>query len=347
MTENDYGAYRYSALHAAPARKKENKKTAVFELTRFHPGHLGSEIPLSLRIEPAPVKVESDGIALQRDKHGFWVLPHAPGKTMPAFYEWLKDSKETSARMPGLKFELLPEKELKQFRIRLTNNTGKSLKNLYLQLSLPPKWIDNKQTVIRKNLKNGDTAEFSFDTSKIMDDPDFSEGIYHFIARLDFDGGRIYRTISRKGTSAGEGIHILLRHLGPFPKAALTDQLKNELSLPGKLEPVEYQGTRYNWKQYSSTAFNRYSFDLRSRDYQNRELVCPAVAEFIMPEDGEVRIAMYCGTEFYCNGTFIGKTRRHYKVQAKKGRNRLYFPHAAVYESVVIYPPGKLVAPEE
>jgi hypothetical protein len=56
---------------------------------------------------------------------------------------------------------------------------------------------------------------------------------------------------------------------------------------------------------------------------------------------------MYRGTEFYCNGTLVGTSRRHYKVQAKKGRNRIYIPHAAVYESIVIYPPGKFVLPEE
>lgn len=347
LTENEYGAYHYSFLHAGLRKSGNGTNSISYELTRFSPGHLGSGIPLSVQITPAPLRAELNGIQLARDGNGFWLLPHDPGKNLPEIFEWLKDSREQSERFPGLKFEFNTNDTMTEFSVRLTNQTGKDLKDLHLQLSLPPKWNQQRQTVSADLLGNGNSKEWTFDAGKVSEDPDFSEGIYWMIARLDFDGGRIYRTITRKGTEAGDGIHSLLRHLGPFPKEALGVDLVQKLSLPGILEPVIWDGKRYLWKQYRSSEFNRYSFDLRDRAYQDRSLVCPAVAEFIMPEDGDVKIAMYHGTEFYCNGEFVGKQRRHYTVKAKKGRNRLFFPHAANYESIVIFPPGKLIAPEE
>lgn len=346
MTENEYGAYRYSMLHADLQKKKQRGNTAFFEITRFQPGYLGAAIPLTFRIKPTPEKVKVGGIVLKQAPNGYWQLPHAAGKSMPKFYEWLKDSCK-SGKMPGLQFDLFVNKDLQKFTLRLNNKTGKALNDIHLQLSLPPKWLEPKKTYSLAKLDAGKSFEHTFDAGKKLEDPDFSEGIYHFIARLDFEGGRIYRTKSVNGTKAGEGIHTFLRYLGPFPKAALTKDLTAELSLPNKLEPITWQGKVYPWKKYSSTVYNRYSFDLRDHAYRNKTLVCPAVAEFNMDADGEVRIAMYRGTELYCNGAFVGKQRRHYKIKAKKGRNRLFLPHAAVYESIVIYPPAEFVHPQE
>lgn len=347
MTENEYGAYRYSFLHGDLRKVATDGKEVTFEITRFTPASLGALTSLHASFEPKPMRLEVNGVEAKLNEGGFWVLAHDADKVMPSAYEWLQDDNSTSEKFQGVSFELIPDQQMENLKLVLKNQGTASLKNIRLQITLPPKWKNSRRIYDVVELKAGEVIEKTEALGEFNSDPDYSEGTYYFIARADFDGGRIYRTVKRLGNSAGPGVQAALRVLDAIPKTVLTPERLKEWSNPGKLANVTLDGKTYAWQKYASNDYNRHAFNVMTFEcYQNKELIRPMAVDFIMPEDGTVDLRMWCNLEIYFNGERIGNTSRMFKLEARKGRNRIFFPHASSYQGLCIGEPAVFAAPE-
>ena len=138
--DNEYGAYRYSALHGAIRKTGVQGTRAVFEVERFAPSQLGSLQPLSLAFSGAdPTAVSVAGTALQADVRGLYTLPHAPEWTLPKAVD-LAAPDGTSAKIPGIRFTLAPDENAGMLAATFRNDSAADFTDLCLVVNPPPAW---------------------------------------------------------------------------------------------------------------------------------------------------------------------------------------------------------------
>ena len=198
LNDWDYGAYRYSALHAQAKRLGADAATARFSLVRYEPVSLASAIPLSVSFSSDPVSVTCGGRPLARGKNGTWALPHdsdrAPRLAAVVSNAW-----------NGVTVALVPDFARRSVRVTVANGSAEEVRNLAVAVMTPPGCGVRRLAFTVPALGKGAscTRELAFGEAK-DGRPDSGSGTALFAANADLDA-RVGRVRIWAWTAVQEG----------------------------------------------------------------------------------------------------------------------------------------------
>lgn len=347
--DNEYGAYRYSALHGAIRKTGVSGSRATFEVERFAPSQLGSLQPLSLAFSGAdPTAVSVAGTALQADVRGLYTLPHAPEWTLPKAVD-LAAPDGTSAEIPGIRFTLAPDEKAGTLAATLRNDSAADFTDLCLVVNPPPAWEKGRITVRLPRLAAGKTHTETVALGTRAADPACREGLFYYAASLEFLAGTDrYRLWAEAETQHPKSVHAATTPrdcaltLGPFETERFDEAHWIAASVPGvKLDHLG-RGLHEFWRSqadperaaFSAIAYMPWgptsepSFIAAIRDFTNAHKATRLLAlDFEVPADGTgmliTPLANWESAIFYLNGTKFERKGGRVEIPVRKGINRI------------------------
>ncbi len=249
---NEFAAYHYAAVHAAPQAQPEGK-SSVFTLTRFHAADLGAEVPLCVRFSQPPQRVRIEGKEIAVSANGVYTLP-ATGK-IPQRVGWVRGQGE-DAKFPGVQVQLKYDEQADRLLLKLENRAAAELTDLNLRFVLPMCWKDgvSQQTVGR--LAAGESKEVSVALGARQEARVYSDWDWPFICRLDFlqgeTAGRIYVDLTKQRPLPDSDCprdRVLV--VGPVANAELTPQILAQLSQPQNALKDFGEKVSQKWRKYN------------------------------------------------------------------------------------------------
>ena len=207
-TCNEFTAWRLNYVWAEVSEKKVVGNRAEFTIRRFEPQELGAVVDLGLKAVPTPQKAEcACGKTLEITANGEFMLPNAPGQTLPEKIDRIDnltnapaDQAAESAEFPGLRIGAQMDMEKNVLTVFLANETGKTLTDVKGQVRLPLKWKGEKPNWFVEKIESGSQVLLTLDPGEMETEARF--GTYDLLIdvqcdfRLDEQTGRIHSTVT-------------------------------------------------------------------------------------------------------------------------------------------------------
>ena len=355
--ENEYLAYRYQFFHTGIRKTGVEGTTAVFELTRIAAPELGHNIPLTVKVEGAPLSASLDSRPL-RTADGMLALPHDAKRMVPVEVELVRfDGASASpaklSKLSGTVRMAFREKENALDFSFVPGDPKKKIENISLILRLPPAW----KTGVKRRVLPVSEGEISasFPLGERDARSSFQTGDYDFYLQADLlEGGvpkRLHAVMKVNRDSALPGSprdNVLA--VGPLPSGTLTPELLAKFSMPSaKLadfgtKAIETWHPASAGKSQAAPALNLTSPDrnwnreaAEFRKKQNGEFAF--VMEFETPSARECNLLLNQWNAKQVSAIFInGKSyefKRPCPFRSLAGRNRV----------ILVYPVAKNRAP--
>ncbi len=379
LNDNEYGAARYAFFHGAIRPVKTRGKTVVYELTRFYPSALGSDIPWTIRFTGAtPASVALEGRPLAAVGDGLFEIPHASAAGgLPVSVDRTKED-GSLAKNPGLAFTIAPDEANGTLTLKLVNGSEVALKDIYGVVYPAPPWSRGRIVFKERELPPGATLERSFKLGGRNDDVTYWSSDTFYAAQIDFTDAAMKR---RRLWASREIAHrpardasapLLARDasltMGPFPV-----EMFDEASIVAASDPsatLAHLGRRAyeswlpqangNGAPWSLCRFIPWQTDRKllesirpflSRKGGNMRLVA---FDFVAPKAGPVKLRSSIGRwvphAYYLNGEKFSVKGGHQTLAAREGRNRLILQaplpnahHASTFAAAVFSEDGALL----
>ena len=200
--------YHFSRIEARAAQSSESART--YTLKRPEPAELGASVPLTLLIQPAPVRTVSVGVKpveFRSLKDAVVVnLPHPADKALPAKIGHVPNPKNLqeltegheTADFPGARFLLAYDAPNGRLVVTAENKTGSELSDIWITSRLPLKY---RTGILRQRISTmpPDTSEtIAIALPDSREEAVWSEGPHYHVAEIDFrtpqGPGRIFAT---------------------------------------------------------------------------------------------------------------------------------------------------------
>jgi len=194
----EYGAYRYEALGANVRKTGVKGRTATFAVTRTVPSSLAADVPLSLIVEPTPVR------GLEAGRRGTWRLPHEPGRTIVTTVDTAM-ADGTSKKFGGLKLSVRVRPDSNEGEIVLVNEGTEPLASGTVVFYAPPVWKSHRHTETFRELAPGKSFRKSFPLGD-RDRADYVEDAAFVVGSVDFAMGRGFGRLWATNQMAGCGL---------------------------------------------------------------------------------------------------------------------------------------------
>ncbi|MCQ2390713.1 MAG: polysaccharide deacetylase family protein [Kiritimatiellae bacterium] len=333
LNDYEYGAYRYSALYAAPAKTGSQAAAATFSVTRFEPTALGEAIPLSISFTETPQSVTCDGVPLVKDAKGLWTLPHAPGRAT-ALVRVADDT------LDGVGLTVKADETTGKLVCTLVNGTSAAVRNLSMAVLLPPGCMRMRHTFAVPEVAAGATWTQTVALTRVRDAaarPDFAWGAALYAAHVDFETSAGRARLWARTETAGVTPPIVTpndvaRSTGPFAANAISEADCAALSVATGPLPTTLGGVAVKWVAAQDKNAMWYNLTPRSVHRKGKGGVYVAAFQFKATAGTEVRLpCSHAGRcKIYLNGAQVSNPAT---VQARAGVNRVLF----VYDDASSY----------
>ena len=326
----EYGAYRYQAINGSVRKVATKGGVATFEVTAFDPAALSSDVALSLKFDPKPVRVGD----LAAGANDTWKLPHADGRTTVSAVD-VADANGVSERFPGLTLALAADPAKDEATVVFTNGSKQPLSRVFAVLHMPPVWRKLRQTCDVGTLAPGAVWKRTFALGKRAR-ADYAEDAAFWAASVDFaSDGRVARLWARAETP-GEGLGFVVPREGskaspylaqPWPVDGLKAGSDPSAPLPGgdaAWTNATHRLSGNAWFVIGETAMM--APDVRGL---KRPLTRYIVWDFTMPAEGALPVRTNCGGgTYYLNGRAFDFKRTDARcatadLAVRAGKNRL------------------------
>ncbi len=267
--QNEYGAYRYQALHSTFTTRVEGK-ILVATLTRPDPRDLNDPTPLSFLVTGVGRKDVQDvrcqtAEAESFEKQGAYAfdLGQDRGRNVPEVYGKVENPENsddpakaaTAPEIPGVKALLSRKDDF--LTLVLVNEGQETLRNVRAKLCLPLRWKRIPDLVVG-NLTPGTERTIPVPLSGSSDDFLYASDREYLVAQVDFRSGkqtRLFVTCNAEGVKEDtsyprDGFLVL----GPLPKdrqdfdfAGFTSKVLNAKE-PALSFDLPFEGQKVAWK---------------------------------------------------------------------------------------------------
>ena len=345
LNDLEYGAYRYSAVFGTVRKTRVDGRKAFFEVKRFDPAALGSEIALSLVFSnAAPVKVSAAGRALAAGKRGTWHLTHAEGRAL-ARNIGLADAQGRAASVPGVVFTAVPDDTKLVYRVTVANEGAAALADLHVIAHLAPAHFTRVQAFDIPSLAPGAKVvrELEYGVGSYANGcADYGFGKRYYAASLDFTRAGQRERVWAEAT-AGEYLAKPLTpadaasYAGPVAMAAAADEkLLAFTAGDGALPDV---GAKWSRSGYSGAVWYAVGGGVHRRQNEEIKAAEGAVELYAVQFEANERdaVKMRCSAaigdkkqcDYFLNGKKYSLHDLTYELPVKTGLNRLVVRTAA------------------
>lgn len=351
--ETDYGAWQTQRFHTRLELGEAQGATRTLRLTRIATHDLGSELPLSLVISPAPTSVMLRGAPLAQAPSGVFKIPHDPAWQIPSVIDFLENTNNValeegalaSAEIQGLSAGLFWDTATGALRGFLKNESEHTLSNLYQRIYLPMQWTRSPASEARSDLAAGTTNAFTFTPKEEDQDPrdEFCEGPLLFVVQYDFmlenKAMRLYvATTQHRDVPRIACPRDCTLFLGPIATNRLTEAEIAALSLPEtplaplgediteRWHPIARKPEAVDRPFVITPGLDSEEWTKAAKTMNEGTLLTVIEFETEKPEDCKFYRRFRSKYGVYLNGEAV--TQRELP-SARAGRNRLVFSFAA------------------
>lgn len=327
--ENDYAAYRTQFLKSRVRRLSARGNIALFELTRPTATHIGSDIPLALKIsgKPKSVKLGADNIS---QKNGFYNIPQYEVRKTPKKIELLEFDAESpkaakSEKFGGLEFLLAFDRKGGDISVRFGGKAADKVSNFRVRWVVAPCFDTPIDGVAYKGER-----ELSATLKRNKFAGAFAEGDMLAMAQCDFlfDGkpSRVWlAATAKRGVPDADCPRDRAAQMGDFDASKVSPDFFAALSKPDavlKNLPDAKWSVRANKTLRPFVAdFNGYAF---MKKYKKSAFGYAFCADFTAPRDADYTLFVNITpvNRLYLNGREI-EPKIGAKLALKKGKNRV------------------------
>ena len=254
--ENEYAAYRLTYLNSqVEAAGREGQ----YIVKRPSPARLGAEVPLGMKISPAPIFVLVNGQRIDVNQNGEFMLPIE--NNLPEQIGRTDSSARQSDKFPGLIFDCQFNSDANTISVRIKNDAPEALERISYAFRLPLKWksgvIESPESGLPRTLALGGEYKAQLPLGERNEAEIYNAAPLYLVGQLDFrfgtpNGkyGRLYSEIivpqEEKPTPCPRDQAL---HSGPTSAAEFTDNfLCANSQAESPLTPLDKYRPSLTWR---------------------------------------------------------------------------------------------------
>lgn len=327
--ENDFAAYRTQFLKSRIRRLSARGNISLFELTRPTATHIGSDIPLALKIsgKPKSVKLGSDNIS---QKNGFHNIPQYEVRKTPKKVELIEFDAESpkfakSEKFDGLEFLFAFDRKNGKICVKFGGNSADKVSNFRVRWVVAPCFDTPIDGVAYKGERE---LSATLERNKLADA--FDEGDMLAMAQCDFvlngKPSRVWlATTTKRGVPDSDCPRDKAAQLGDFDASKVAPDFFAALAKPDavlkNLPDAKWRVRPNKTLRPFIADFNGYAY---MKKYEKSDFGYAFCADFTAPRDADYTffINKTPVKRLYINGKEI-EPKSGAKYALNKGKNRV------------------------